>query len=104
ELAGPEDEVPRRNLVAERLPDLRDPEGHFLAGGVEHVQVVDVNALRRLSAEIDDRRLVLHQPQESLEHEIEEARFGQRTLAAAHGTLSIRLARCPFDAGIVSTK
>src|SRR5206468_4618353 len=33
EFARPENEVPGRDLVAECLPDLCDPEGNLLAGG-----------------------------------------------------------------------
>src|SRR2546422_7930560 len=38
ELARAKGEVPRRDLVAERLPDLRDAERDLLAGGLEHVR------------------------------------------------------------------
>src|SRR3989442_8980098 len=38
ELARPEREVAGRDLVAERLADLRDAERDLLAGGLEHVQ------------------------------------------------------------------
>src|SRR5699024_8665214 len=41
ELAGTEDEVARRDLVAEALADLADAERRLLAGGVEHVGEVD---------------------------------------------------------------
>src|SRR5690606_22288013 len=53
ELAGPEDEVARRDLVAERLADLRDPERHALAGRRQDVLEVDEDPLRRLRPEVD---------------------------------------------------
>src|SRR5690606_15877691 len=52
ELARPEREVPRRHLVPERLADLRDAEGNLHARRVEHVLVVDEDALRRLGAQV----------------------------------------------------
>jgi hypothetical protein len=48
ELARPEDEVPGRDLVAERLADLRDPERHLLARRLLDVEEVHVRALRGL--------------------------------------------------------
>ena len=79
EFTGPEDEVARGDLVAERLADLGDPEGDLLAGGVQHVLVVDVDALRGLGTEVDDRRLLLHRTHEGLEHQIEHPGLGQLT-------------------------
>ncbi len=104
ELASAKDEVPRGDLVPERLADLGDPEGNFLARRIEHVEVVDVDALRRLGAEIDDRSLLFHRTHEGLEHQVEQAGLGQRALAAADRTLRIRLARRPLDPGIVGAK
>ena len=52
ELAGAEDEVARRDLVAEGLADLADAERRLLAGGGEHVAEVDEDALRRLGAQV----------------------------------------------------
>jgi hypothetical protein len=101
ELARPEDEVARRNLVTERLADLCDAERNLLAAALQHVQVVDVNALRRLGAEIHDGRLLLDRTHERLEHEIEEPRLGQRPPAAAHGALGVGLARRSLDPRVV---
>ena len=56
ELARAEDEVPGRDLVAERLADLRDAERHLLPRRLLHVQEVHVDALRRLRAQVDDGR------------------------------------------------
>ena len=54
ELTRAEDEVPRGDLVAERLADLRDTERRFLACGRLHVLEVDEDALRGLEAQIRD--------------------------------------------------
>ena len=75
ELAGAEDEVPRRDLVAERLAQLRDPEGHALPRGLLHVQEVHVRSLGRLRPQVHDRGVLLDRPHEGLEHEVEEARL-----------------------------
>src|SRR5207249_6185206 len=104
ELARAEDEVPGRDLVTERLPDLRDAEGDLLPRRLQHVQVVHVDPLRRLGTQIDDRGRVLHRAHERLEHEVEHARRRQRALAAAYGTLRRRLARRALDPRIVGAK
>src|SRR6266513_2322823 len=104
ELARAEDEVPRRDLIAERLPDLRDTERHLLSRRLQHVQVVDVDALGRLGAQVDDRRRVLHRAHERLEHEVEHARRRERALAPAHRTLRRGLARGAFDPRVVGPK
>src|SRR5450755_2778679 len=51
ELARAEDEVSRRDLVAETLTLLRDAERRLLARRLLHIQVVDENALRRLGSQ-----------------------------------------------------
>src|SRR3989449_6474382 len=56
ELTRPKNEVAGGDLVPERLADLRDPERDLLARRLQHVEVIDVDPLRRLGAEIDDRR------------------------------------------------
>jgi hypothetical protein len=45
ELARPEDEVARRDLVAEGPPRLRDAEGQLEPHGLEHVVKVDEHRL-----------------------------------------------------------
>ena len=57
ELPGPEDELLRGDLIAERFADLGDSEGEPLAGGPLHVLEVDEDALRGLRAQI--HRVVL---------------------------------------------
>src|SRR5204863_2174772 len=77
ELARAEDEVPRRDLVAERLADLRDAERHFLAARLLHVEEVHEDSLRRLRPQIDDGRRLLEGTHEGLEHQIELPRLGE---------------------------
>src|SRR6478736_3086693 len=48
ELAQAEEEVPGRDLVAERLADLRDAERRLAPRDLEHVLEVDEDPLRRL--------------------------------------------------------
>mmetsp|Transcript_38005 Transcript_38005/g.85482 ORF Transcript_38005/g.85482 Transcript_38005/m.85482 type:complete len:320 (+) Transcript_38005:3-962(+) len=60
ELPAPENEVPRRDLVPERLADLRDAEGELEPGCVEYILVVDEYTLCRLGAEVGHGRRVLH--------------------------------------------
>src|SRR5690606_27664450 len=95
ELAGPEDEVARRDLVAERLADLRDPERHALAGRRQDVLEVDEDPLRRLRPEVDGGRRLLDRAHERLEHEIEHPRLAERVLRAADRALPL------LDLGVV---
>ena len=77
ELARAEEEVARRDLVAERLADLRDAERRLAARDLEDVLEVDEDALRRLRPQIGDRARVLERADLGLEHEVELARLGQ---------------------------
>ena len=104
ELASPKDEVAGRDLVAERLADLRNSKGDLLARGLLHVQVIDIDPLRRLGPQVDNGGLILDRPHERLEHQIELPRRGERAFAAAHGALGVRLAGCALDLGIVGPK
>ena len=78
ELAGAEDEVAWRDLVAERLADLRDAEGHLAAGRHDDVVEVDEDALGRLGAQPNLVGLVLNRACVGFEHEVEHARLRQR--------------------------
>ena len=78
ELAHPEDEVARADLVPERLPDLGDPERDLLARALLDVLEVDVRALGGLGPEVDDRGVVLDRAHVRLEHQVEPARRRQR--------------------------
>ena len=82
ELAGAEDEVLRRDLVAEGLAHLGDAEGRLLARRVEHVGEVDEHALGRLGPQVGHVALVLHRAGVGLEHQVEGPGLGQVVRAA----------------------
>ena len=92
ELARPEDEVPRGDLVPEAPADLRDAEGELPPHRLEDVLEVDEHPLGGLRTEIGHRRLVLDGTEEGLEHHVELARLRQRALAAERAEGSPRLA------------
>jgi hypothetical protein len=78
ELARAEDEVARRDLVAERLADLRDAERQLAPHGRLHVEEVDEDALRRLGPEVGEGRgVVLRRGRADgcAEHQVEGARL-----------------------------
>ena len=77
ELTGPEDEVLRGDLVAERLAHLGDPEGWPLARGLEHVGEVDEHPLGGLRPEVGHSTLVLDRAGVGLEHQVEGACLGE---------------------------
>ena len=87
ELAHAEEEVPRRDLVAEALADLRDAERRLHAHRVGHVLEVDEDALRRLGPQERGRALVLHRADRRLEHQVEVARLGQVAVGRLAGLL-----------------
>src|SRR5438552_17321800 len=92
ELARAEDEVARRDLVAERLADLCDAEGQLASRRLQQVVEVDEDALRRLRPQVRDGGVLFHRPHERLEHQVELAWRRQLPLAA------IRTERPPFSA------
>ena len=73
ELARTENEVARRDLVPERLADLRDAERHLLAHALLYVQEVHKDALRRFRTQIHDARALLERAHVRLEHQVEIA-------------------------------
>ena len=83
ELADAEDEVARRDLVAEALADLADAERDLAARGALDILEVDENALRGLGAQIHLGGRVLGHALVGLEHEVELADIGKVALAAA---------------------
>ena len=87
ELARAEDEVARRDLVAEGLADLGDPERRFLARELQDVLEVDEDALGRLGAQVGDRAGLLHGPDGRFEHQVEVTRLGQVALVGFAGVL-----------------
>ena len=83
ELAGPEDEVARRDLVAERLAGLGDAERRLLARRGHDVLEVDEDALRGLRSQVVQALLALHRAEVGLEQAAELARLGEGALGAA---------------------
>src|SRR5262249_53349441 len=88
ELTGPEDEVARRDLVAERLADLRDTERQLLARRRLHILEVHEDALSGLGPQVRDRRVVLYRADVRLEHQVEASGLGEAVLRAAVGARS----------------
>jgi hypothetical protein len=82
ELAHPEDEVTRGDLVAKGLADLGDAEGQLPGGRVKDVLEVDEDTLRRLGPQVGVGTLVGHRPDIGLEHHVEGAGLGQVGRAA----------------------
>ena len=68
---------PGRDLVPERLADLRDPERRLAARDLGDVLEVDEDPLRRLGAEVDVDAGLLDRADARLEHQVEVARLGQ---------------------------
>ena len=95
ELAGPEDEVAGRDLVAEALADLADAERRLLARALLHVRVVDEDALRGLGPQVGQAALVLDRAEVGAEHPVEVAgrREGALVAAVGAGDLGQGLAR-----------
>ena len=83
ELPGPEDEVARGDLVAERLADLADAERDLLPRRLQHVLEVDEDALRGLRAQVGQAGFVLDRAQVGAEQAVEHARLGERAPVAA---------------------
>ena len=83
ELAGPEDEVARGDLVPERLADLADAERRLLPGRGLDVLVVDEDALRGLRPQVVQAGLVLDRAEVGLQQAAELLRLGPGALGAA---------------------
>ena len=88
ELERAEDEVARRDLVPERLPDLRDAERRFPARNLGHVLEVDEDALGGLGAEVRILSGLLDRADPGLEHEIELPRLGEIALVGLSRVLA----------------
>ena len=73
--------LPGRDLVAERLADLRDPERRLAPGELSDVLEVDEDPLRGLGAQEDGRARLLDRADARLEHQVELTRLGQVALA-----------------------
>ena len=94
ELARAEDEVARRDLVAERLADLGDPERQLLARrGLDQGEVHE-HALRGLGTEVGDGVVVLDRAEERPQHQVELLGLGELGAAAVrarHHAVGVRL-------------
>src|SRR5579885_3811907 len=96
ELARAEDEVAGRDLVAERLTDLRDAEGNLASHRRLHVQEVDEDALRRFGPKIGERCRVVFIgdcADGRAEHEVEGARL-RPILPSAIRTRNMPVVEC----------
>ena len=83
ELAGAEDEVAGRDLVAEALAGLGDAERWLLACRRHHVEEVDEDALGGLRAQVVHAGVVLDRAEEGLEHAGELLGLGPRATRSA---------------------
>ena len=88
ELERAEDEVAGRDLVAERLADLRDAERRLAARDLGDVLEVDEDALRGLRAEVRVDAGLLDGADPRLEHEVELPRLGQVAVRRLAGALA----------------
>ena len=91
ELARTEDEVAGRDLVAERLADLGDPERRLFPGELQDILEVDEDPLGRFGAQVDGRALLGDRAHVRLEHEVELARLGQLPAADRAAKLAFGL-------------
>ncbi len=80
ELERAEDEVARRDLVAERLADLRDPERRLAACDLGDVLEVDEDALRGLGPQVRVLARLLDRADPRGEHQVELPWLGQVAL------------------------
>src|SRR6266511_4369280 len=83
ELARTEDEVARRDLVAEALAHLGDAERRLLARRGHHVGEVDEDSLCRLRAQVVQALVVLDGAEIGLHQAVEHPGLGEAALAAA---------------------
>ena len=76
------DEVPGRDLVAERPADLRDPERDLLAAHLLDRGEVHEHRLRGLGTQVDGVLRLLDRTHVRLEHQVEVPRLGEGGLPA----------------------
>ena len=84
EFAHAENEVSRRDFVAERFAYLAYAEGHAHTRGALYVFEVYEYALRRFGAEVYGVHAVLGNALEGLEHKVELS-YGSKVALSAHG-------------------
>ncbi len=78
EFPGPEHELARGDLVAERLADLRNAERGTHTGGVDHILEVDEHPLGGFRSQECLCRGIGNGAGLGLEHQVELTRFGER--------------------------
>src|SRR5271154_5951844 len=78
ELARAEGEIARRDLVAERLADLRDAERDALPRRFQNIFELRENRLRGFGAEISNAVFAFNRTDISFEHQVEWPRFSQK--------------------------
>ena len=81
-LSGPESEITRRNLVAERFSDLADAKRNLFARSSLHIFKIDKNALRCFRSEIQGIFAVLGYALKRSKHQVKLADIGKVMLAA----------------------
>ncbi len=106
ELAGPEDEIAGRDLVAKGLADLGDPKRQLPPCRLLDVLEVHEDRLRRLRPEPRDGRGVLDRTHERLEHEVELTRIRELALAAVRAGHAgeVELLRAPGGRELVALR
>ncbi len=92
ELAGAEDEVAGRDLVAEGLAHLRDAERRLATRSGLHLGEVGEDALRGLGAEVRDGTGVLRRAEMRRQQARELLGLGELALVAAVGAVHVRQA------------
>ena len=65
-----ENEVARRDLVAEGFTDLGDAERYLAAGRPQNVEEINIDALCGLRSQIYDCGIILYRAHERLEHQV----------------------------------
>ena len=90
-LAGAEDEVLCSDLVSEGLTYLGDTEWNLDTGGLEHILVVNIDALGCLRSEIDYGSCIPIGSDMGLEHKVEVSWFCKCSLVSTHWAWSIKV-------------
>src|SRR5215469_4333200 len=85
ELARAENKVSGTDFVAESLTDLRDAEWYSLAHASLHILEIDIDTLRCLRAQVDERGIFFYRTHIGLEHEVKFARLGECAFHSAIG-------------------
>ena len=93
ELAVTENEIACDDFIAERAPDLCDPERNFFPHRVLHVAKIHKNSLRGFGTQESHCGIVLHRTDEGFEHGVKRARLGQRAIATVRACVALEIGR-----------